>query len=106
MHIRQAHLPAAEGKSEPGVVQPGQVKRGGVQVMHGYPVLDGIVSVLIGRAVNRAPLDTATREPHRKAVGMMVSSGRVAGSLTCRRAAKFTAPDHQGLVEQAARLQI
>src|SRR5947208_15035767 len=96
MYIGQAHLAAAERKGEPRVVEPEQMQRRGVEVMHGYFILDDIVAVFIGRAVNHAALDTASCEPHREAVGMMVPSRRVARSLSCGRAPEFAAPDHQG----------
>ena len=64
MHIGQAHLATAEREGEPGVVETQQVQRRGVQVMHGYFVLDRVVALLIGRAVDRTAFDTAPGKPH------------------------------------------
>ena len=83
-----------------------QVQRRGVQIVHGYLVLDHVVAVFIGRAVNRSAFDSASREPHRETVRMVIPPETVARSLRCRRAAEFSSPDHQCLVEQPARLQV
>ena len=49
------------------------------------------------------PRDAAAGQPHGEAVGVVVAAVRPLGG---RRAAELAAPDHQRVVEQAARLQV
>ena len=54
MHVGQPHVAAAEAVGQPLVVDAEQVQHRGVQVVDLDLVLDGVVAVLVGRAVDRA----------------------------------------------------
>src|SRR5690606_33132304 len=66
-------------------------------------VLHGIITVFVRRAIAKAPFHATTGQPHREALWVVVST---IASLSGRRAAEFTTPDHKRVVEQAALLQI
>ena len=81
------------------------VEHGGVQVLDVQPLGDGGCAELVGLAKAGAPLDPAAGHPHREAVSVVVAAGPL-GVLGGGLAAELAAPDHQGLVEQAAPLQV
>src|SRR5437764_1500242 len=69
------------------------------------PVRDGGAAELVGLADAGAPLDAAAGQPHREAVRVVISAGallELGGGL----AAELAPPDDQGLVEQAAALEV
>src|SRR5437867_2137409 len=81
---------------------------GRVQVMHVNPSIDGIEPKVIGAAVHDARLDPATGHPNGVAVWMMIAPDLIGTGLALhhRGAAKFSAPKHEGGLEQPALLQI
>src|SRR5437773_3406338 len=80
------------------------MQHGGVQVMNGDLVFDGVEAILVGRAVNHSALDATTGEPNRKSVRTVVAAG---GRALCdRRAAEFSGPDHKRLIKQSATLEV
>src|SRR5437764_11509438 len=69
------------------------------------PVLDGGAAELVGLADAGAALDAAAGQPHGEAVRVMIAAGpflELGGGL----AAELAPPDDQGLVEQAAALEV
>ena len=76
-----------------------------MQVLDVEAVGDGRAAELVGLADADAALDPAAGHPHREAVGVVVAAGPL-GVLGGRLAAELAAPDDQGLVEQAAPLQV
>ena len=88
---------------QPLVVDAEQVQHRRVQVVDLDLVLDGVVAVLVGRAVDRAALDAAAGQPDGEAERVVVAA---VGALGERRPAELAAPDDQRLVEQAAGLQV
>ncbi len=85
------------------MIESEQVQQGGVQVVDADPVLDRLVTELVAFAVVNAALDSTTRQPD--GVGVRVVVAPLA-ALRVRRPAKLAAPDHQGGIEQTARLQV
>ncbi len=65
----------------------------------------GLVSELIRLSVADAPLDASPGEPGGEGVGVVVSS-RLAAFLGDRKAAELSAPDDQGLIEEALLLEV
>ena len=80
------------------------VQDGGVQVMNVHRVAGNVVGVIVGFAEDHAALDAAAGQPDRIAPGMVVAPVIFIGerALAIDRAAKFAAPDDEGIVEQAA----
>src|SRR5437016_10499439 len=67
-----------------------------------------VVTVVIGAAIGQAGFDATARQPNGEATRMMVAAIIVFGELALRvaGASKFTAPNHQGIVEHAARFEV
>src|SRR5436309_2307868 len=66
---------------------------------------NGIETEFVGFAHGAAGFDAAASEPHGEGIDVVVAASGVA-ILAHRSAAKFAAPDDQGVLEQAARLQV
>ena len=103
------HVPTHIGKAKvsPGVaecqflvIEPKDVQHGGVQVVRVDFVIRCGVAVIVGFAVAEAAFHAATGQPYGKAVWVMIAAVLIA--LRGWRAAEFTAPKHQGVLEQAA----
>src|SRR4051812_14457058 len=90
------------------MVDAHEVKDGGVQVVHtGGIVLRGEAE-FIGTAMYGTALDPAAGHPHREAVVIVIATELrfAAAQFDGGRAAKFAAPEHQGLVEHTTLLQV
>ena len=88
---------------ELGVINAHQIEDGGVDGMHMQTVFNGIQAEVVGGTVGLAAFHAAAGHPHGEAGGVVVPPVALLGH-GC--AAKFTAPDDERLVEQAAGLQI
>ena len=86
-------------------IEPHQVQDRGVQVLDVEAVFHSLRSEFIGGSDGGATLDTSTCHPHRETVGVVVAPGAF-GVLCCRLTTKFTAPDHQRLIQHPAILEI
>ena len=74
MHVGQAVVAAAVAEGETLVVQSKLMQDGGVQVVERADVFHGVHAQFVGRAVGRAPLDAAPRQPNAKAFRVMVAA--------------------------------
>src|SRR5262249_926356 len=83
-----------------------QVKKGGVEVVDVDDVLNGVVAEFVRRAVGEAAFEAAAAEEHGKAFHVMVTTGAALVFLGHGGAAEFTAPDDDGVVEQAALFEV
>src|SRR5207249_4185647 len=68
-------------------------------------ILHGCKAELVGGAVDLSSFDAAARQPHAKAVMVVIAAGK-GGQLGNGGAAEFATPHHQGAVEQAANFDI
>src|SRR5262245_49476831 len=84
------------------------MKQGRVQVVDVDRILGDVVTVVIGVAEAHAGFDAAAGQPDGEAARVMVPAIviRRQGSLAINRSAELSTPDHQGIVEQAALLEI
>ena len=105
MDVGEAEVAALELEGELLVVEAEQVQQGRVQVVDVGLVLDAVEAEFVGLAVGDAGADAAAGEPHGEGVDVVVAAGLVA-VFAHRRAAEFAAPDDQGLLEQAAGLEV
>src|ERR1700683_2528665 len=103
MHVRQPEITAAEAVRQSLVVDPEQVQDRGVQIVHRADAVLGVNAELVGRAMHRAPLDAAPREPDAESFRMMIAAIAPCG---VRRAAELAGPEDERLVEQAALLEV
>ncbi len=72
-------------------------------------VLDDVVAEVVGHAVDQAGFDAAAGEPHAAGIRVVVAAaGAAEGGVAFdhRGAAEFAAPGDQGLIEQAAALEV
>src|SRR5436190_1258074 len=94
------------------MVEAEEPEDGRVQIVHVNLLLGGGKTVFISGAVNIAALHAAPRHPHSKAVMIVIPAidlacvGTGSRQLNSGSAAKFTAPNHQGIVEHAALFQV
>ena len=98
MNIRESHVSTAKTVRELLVVDPAQMQHGCMQIVHFNTIFDGSITMFIGGPVNRTTSDTATGQPARETIRIMIATILALGK---RRASKFTGPHHQGLLEQA-----
>ena len=68
-------------------------------------VLDGSEAEFVGHTMRDAAFETAAGEPHGEGVDVVIASGGLA-HLAHRRAAEFTAPDDDGVIEQATLFEV
>ena len=110
MHIRQTEWPALKIIGELFMIEAQLVEDGRLYIVHGYLALDSIVSDLIGLSMGVPSPDAAASEPYAERIRMMVASlERVLlpfPVLLHGRPAEFTAPDHQGVLQQSPLFQV
>src|SRR5437870_2964751 len=85
-----------------------QVQDRCLQVADGDWIFRHLIAQLVRLAVDDTGLDPAARHPEAKAVRMMVAAqeGRAAPGLVHGSTAELSAPDDQGLIEEAPLLQV
>src|SRR5579871_1399074 len=99
--VGEAHVEALEAHAELLVVDAHKVEHGRVQVVHVHHVVHGAVAKFIGRAVDTG-LHTAACKGHAEAQNVMVAPR----PLPHGRAAKFTTPKHQRVIEQTTLFEV
>ena len=109
MDIRQAEIAALEAVGQPFVVETQQVQDRRLEVVDVDLVLDPGEAHLVGLAEREPTLHPATGQHDAEAVGIVVApeDGAARGAAFAEgRAAKLAAPDDEGVVEQAALLEV
>src|SRR5207249_4992722 len=106
--IRQPVISSLEAERELRVINAEQVQYRRIQIVNVHRVSRDVVTKIIRLAVADAALYSAAGHPHREAAPVMIATviRRVEFSLAVGGAAKFSAPDHQRVIEQSALLQI
>src|SRR4051812_37657249 len=103
--VGQAEVAAGVAVGQALVVEPEEVKEGGVEVVDVDLVLDGGEAELVGRAVGVTALHAAAGQPDREAVMVVVAPAEL-GEFGDGGPAELAAPEHEGGVEQPALLQV
>ena len=90
------------------VIDAQEVQDGGMQVADVHGIGRDVVTEVVGGAVGVAGFDAASRHPHGEAAGMMVAPGfrAVPLALAGDAAAELSAPDDEGVVQQATSLEV
>ena len=90
------------------MIKAQQVQHGGMEVTNVNRIFDDVVGKVISLTIDLAGAGTATTHPHGEAAGVMVAAIVLLGEapLGIDRAAKFTAPDDQRVIKQAAGLEV
>ena len=104
MYVCQAHVQALEFHRQFRVLKAQKMQQRGMQIMHMHRIFGDIETKLIRGTQSQARFHAATREPHGECVWVMVAS--VTAALHHGRTAKLTAPDDDGIFQQAALFQI
>ena len=81
---------------------------GGVDLVEVDRILRDVVAEIIGFPVGRPSLHASTCHPHAEIAGMMVSSVVFTGklALAIHGTSEFTTEDDQGILEEAALLEV
>ena len=108
MDVGEAVVAALEFEGELFVVDAEEMKKGGVEVVDADGVFGNVVGVVIGFADGLTGFDAAAGEPHGEAAGVVVATEAFWGevALAVNGAAKFAAPDDEGVIEEAALFEV
>ena len=108
MHIRQSEIAALEAERELFVVDAKCVQNRRVQIVNMDGLIDDVVTEVVSFAIDLPAFDATACHPHCEVARMMVATVVVFGqrSLTVDRAPKFSAPDHQRIIQHSALFQI
>ena len=108
VNVRQAEVAALKPIRELLMVDAEAVENRRVQVVDVHRVLDDVVAVVIGLAVADARFDSAAGHPNRVAATVMVATVVVLFNLALAidRAAEFTAPNDQCVIQQTALFEV
>src|SRR6266481_9735599 len=106
MDVREAEVAALEAVGELLVINAHAVQDGRVQIVDVDRIFDDIVTVVVGLAEAETGLDSAAGHPDRITAAMVIAAIVIFFnfSLAIDGAAKFAAPDDQGVFKQTARL--
>ena len=91
------------------VIEAEQMENRRVQVVDVHFVFDDMKSEFISFSKGDAGFDSASREPHRKGLRVMIAAEFAAGigiALDHRSAAELTAPEDERIVEQPALFEV
>ena len=93
---------------KPAVVDPHALEDGGIDGVQVDWVFDDIVGEVVGGAVDDTSFDAAAGHPHAEVTRVVIASVGFAGqrALGVDGAAELTAPDDEGVLEQAAAFEI
>src|SRR5437867_1917539 len=105
MHISKPEIAALEAEGQLLVIQTEQMENRCMQVVHMHAIFDRVKTKFVGLADDRARFYSATRQPHRECVNVVIAPGGVA-VLAHRCAAKFTAPNHQRVLQEPTGFEV
>src|SRR5436190_18195145 len=105
MHIRKTPLSAVVVKGEFFVIETEQVQNSGVVVVDRDGLVARKVAHFIGSAVAETRLQSRARHPNCEDMLVMISPLAV-HALRDGGATEFRGPENEGVVEQAAGLQV
>ena len=91
------------------MVNTEKVQNRGLKIMNVYLVFHRIETEIIRGSVSHSGFSSASRHPYGEGIRVVVASPSLAVpdvSLNERRAAKFPAPDDQGVVEHPTHLEV
>ncbi len=112
VHVGETEVASLMAIGQAFVVDSEEVETGGVKVVDVNFVFDDAKSKLIGGAVGETAFDAATCHPNAEAFFVVIATRWCFGArsgvvfLNHRGATKFTAPDHQCLVQHATLFEV
>ena len=109
MYIRQSEISPFESKRQSQVIQPQTMKYGRLQVMHMHGIFDDMVTQLIRFTERLSLAYAATRHPHGKCRGMMITpvdSPQSGVGFDHGGTPEFASPDNKRVFQQTTLLEI
>ena len=94
-YVRQAFLATLMEIGQGLVIETHHMQDGCMDVVEVDAILDRFEAKFIGRPVTHTTLDTRSRKPHGKSIGIVVSPRRVL-AFAERHSTEFASPDNQG----------
>ena len=105
--VGQAKVSSLEAVGELGVVEAQEVQNRSLNVVDVDAILDGGEAELVGQADRLAPFDARAGHPHGEGIDVVIAADLASRAVFAHgRATKLTTPDDEGVVEQAALLEI
>ena len=99
MDVGEAEVATGEAVGELFVVDAHEMEDGGPHVVDGGWVLGGVVTEVVGGAIDVPAFDASASHPDGEAVGVVVTT---ITALSKGGATEFAGPDDEGGVEEAA----
>ena len=106
MHVSQANIASAVTKRESFVIDAQLVQDGRVQVVNGERIDNGVRAKLVGFAIRDSALKATTGHEDCITADMMISARDIVDRTDGWRAPHFASPQHDGLIQQAALMQV
>src|SRR5262249_30651563 len=100
--VGETKIAALEAINQPTMVDPEEAQDCRMQIVDRHDVADGRVAEFVGGAGGDAPFDAPAGQPEGDAFDVVVA----AVTLGHGSPAKLAAPDHEGVVEHPALLQV
>ena len=93
MDVGEAEVASLEPVGQLGVIDAQAMEQGGVEIVNVHRVVDDVVAVVVGLAVDVSALDATAGQPDREAASMVVASvvWRASGALASRSTAATAA---------------
>ena len=104
-HAGEAEVEALGFYGETFVIETELMQQRGVNVVNVDGIFDSAETEFIGLAVALSGFEAAAGEPHGEGVNVVIAAGGLA-DFAHRRAAEFATKDDDGVVEQAAMLEV
>src|SRR5882762_1754668 len=104
MDVGQSEIAALEAIAELRMIEAEQVEDGSMQIVDVDLILRGVEAKIIGLAQRESCFDATAGQPIGEAIGVMIAP--VVSALDHGGAAKFAAPNHQRIFQEAALLQV
>ena len=103
MYISQPEIPASRAIREGFMIHAQLMQDSSPKVIDGRSIFHSMQTDLISSPIRRPTFDTATRQPHTKAVGIVVTT---IGTFCVRCPAELASPDNERFIEQATLLEV
>ena len=98
--VDQPLLSAVGMVYEPGMIEPKKVENCCLEIVGSDHIFNSAVTHFVGGSVGHAPLDSASRQPGREPLAVMIAAGRRVGvALGDGKAADLAPPVHERRVE-------
>ena len=105
-NVGKSEVASLVAVNEAFVVDAQAVKGRCMKIVNRNPIMRGMKTKLVRGAICDAAFDATAGQPHGESMGMMVTPPFLATTLSHGCPAEFSTPDHQGILQHPALLQI